>query len=249
MKKISIVIPVMRLAKDKNARYFYKKVWGIRETVNSIKNSIKNFDYEFVFIQNGYNDELTTYLKNILLSSPGRLVIISENVGVAKAWNIGMSACDSDLVVISNDDVEFSDLSFDKLMDVINSDPKIAQVGPEGGEWHFDKSGNRKGLTEIEDVDEVSGYFFILRRSAYEDVSGFDEFYTPAGVEEIDFSFKLRNKGYRCLVVPYTGIFHHGYHGVSAKPQTINFLNKSINTHDLDKKNKKYFLDKWYKKS
>lgn len=249
MTKISIVIPVMKLLKTKNSRYFYKKVWGIRETVDSIIKNLSNFEYEFVFVQNGENLELTDYLKSVLSTSTGRLINISQNVGVAKAWNIGMSASDSEIVIISNDDVEFSEQSFNKVLNLILSDLNIGQVGPEGGEWYYDKSGKRKGLTCIEDVDEVSGFFFVIRRKAYEVVGGFDEFYTPAGVEEIDFSFKLRNSGYRCLVIPNTGIVHHGYHGVSAKSQVINFLNKSIDTHELDKRNKLYFVNKWYKKS
>lgn len=245
-EKISIVIPVMRLKKAKNNRYFYKSVWGIKETVDSIISALTDFDYEFIFVQNGEDESLSLYLKEILNVHPGRLVQISDNVGVAKAWNIGVSACLNELIIISNDDVEFEKDSIKILITQMNTDINIGQIGPEGGDWHFDKSGERRGITKVECVDEISGYFFITRRTAFNRVGGFDENYSPAGVEEIDYSFALRNSGFSCVVVPNTGIIHHGYHGVSAKPQVINFLGTSIDTHSLDKRNKAYFTSKWY---
>lgn len=249
MEKISIVIPVMKLKKSVNPRFFYKKRWSIIETLESIEQALKNVDHEFVFVQNGIDKDLTNFLFNFLKSFKGRVVQISENVGVSKAWNIGISACDSSIVIISNDDVEFKENSIDVLIETLIKNDEVAQVGPEGGDWNFDCSGPRKGKLIIEEVDEISGYFFIIKRKHYEIVGGFDENYSPAGVEEIDFSFKLRNKGFRCLVVPNTGIVHHGFHGVSTKPQIINYLDKSIDTHSLDKRNKSYFVDKWFKRS
>lgn len=247
-EKISVIIPVMQLKKAKNSRYFYKSVWGIRETVDSIIPALVDFNYEFVFVQNGRDDLLSNYLVEVLQEQPGRLVQISENVGVSKAWNIGVSACLNDLLIISNDDVEFQVDSIKKLIDQFKSEMKIGQIGPEGGDWHFDKSGERRGLTKVECVDEISGFFFITTRRAYSTVGGFDENFSPAGVEEIDYSFALRYSGFSCVVVPYTGIRHHGFHGVSAKPQVINFLGTSTDTHSLDLRNKAYFTDKWYPK-
>jgi GT2 family glycosyltransferase len=248
MPKVSVVIPVMRLTKSKNPRYFYKKSWGIKETVHSLLDNSSGLDIEFVFVQNGEDDLLTDFINKVLSNNNGRSVLISENVGVAKAWNIGVSACLSEIIIISNDDVEFNHDSLIRLIKTLISDDKIGQVGPEGGEWYFDKSGKRKGISQIEDVDEISGYFFITKRQAYNKVGGFDEYYSPAGVEEIDYSFALRSAGYRCVVVPDTGIVHHGYHGVSAKPQTIYYLGESIDTHVLDRRNKDYFVNKWYKR-
>jgi GT2 family glycosyltransferase len=245
-RKISIIIPVMRLKKTKNSRYFYKSVWGIRETVNSIIQTTVDLDYEFVFVQNGVDEELTVFLKSVLSEHSGRLIQISENVGVAKAWNIGVSACLNEVLVISNDDVEFRERSINVLVDELFNGDKVGQVGPEGGDWYRDSSGERRGKDQVESVDEISGYFFITTRTAYNTVGGFDEIYSPAGVEEIDYSFALRRAGFLCLVIPNSGIVHHGHHGVSAKSQVISFLGTSIDTHSLDKRNKEYFIKKWY---
>ncbi len=248
MERISIIIPVMRLKKTLNKRYFYKNIWGIKETVDSISKSNLNMDFEFVFVQNGINDELNSFLNEILKVNKGRVVCISENIGVARAWNIGVMACESEILIISNDDVEFASNSIKVLLEKLLEDVQIGQIGPEGGDWHLDKSGERKGIKEVEAVDEISGYFFITKKSVFNLVGGFDEYYTPAGVEEIDYSFKVRNAGFKCVVIPETGIKHHGYHGVSAKPQNISYFDKVIDTHSLDKRNRAYFLDKWYGK-
>jgi GT2 family glycosyltransferase len=243
---LSIIIPVQKIKKEKNRKYFYKPVFGIKDKIQSIGINA-NIDYELIVVINDYdNKQLIEYIScNKLVK---KFVVNSMNPGVSRAWNIGANMAEGNLLCFCNDDVEFSSESFRKCIEVFTLYDRVGQIGPAGGMWNLDRSGKRVGLTCIEDADEISGFFFILKREVYDMAGGFDITYTPAGCEEIDMSFKIRKLGYRCLVVPHTGIIHHGHHGVSAKSTVIKYFENQINSKELDKINKLYFLNKWHPK-
>jgi GT2 family glycosyltransferase len=86
----------------------------------------------------------------------------------------------------------------------------------------------------------------MVRRSAFDKVGGFDVAYTPAGCEEIDFSFALRQAGYKCLAVPHLDVNHHGLLGVSSRDIDIEFLSSTIKTGELDVRNRAILKNKWH---
>lgn len=61
-------------------------------------------------------------------------------------------------------------------------------------------------------VDWVSGAFFVVRRAAFDAVSGFDEHYFLY-VEEVDFCWRLQQSGWKVAYVPAAKVTHTG--GVS----------------------------------
>jgi GT2 family glycosyltransferase len=101
------------------------------------------------------------------------------------------------------------------------------------------------GLEIPENSDVISGFLFLVRTNAYFQVGGFDVAYSPAGCEEVDFSFALRKHGWKCKVIPHLDITHNQYHGVSARRTEIKYLNSKIDTLVLHERNTKYFLNKW----
>jgi len=62
-----------------------------------------------------------------------------------------------------------------------------------------------------EKCDCVPGSTTILvKRDVFELIDGFDTDYDPYGLEDIDFSLRVREAGYRCLYVPDAVIYHEG---------------------------------------
>lgn len=242
---LSIIIPANNLVKSINPRYFYKKRFSLDDTINSIAAHI-TIPYEIILVVNDiHNPELVNYAgSNELIT---KFCINSSNAGVARSWNIGAQLAEGDFLCFCNDDVEFTKKGvFDQLLNIFQQYPNTGEVGPSGGRWHLDQSGERTGLKFIEEADEISGYFFIIPTGVFHETGGFDNNFTPAGCEEIDMSFKIRKLGYKCLVIPDTGIIHHGEHGISAKRTMVKYFDKETDTQALDKKNKAYFVKKWY---
>jgi len=62
---------------------------------------------------------------------------------------------------------------------------------------------------EGRDLDWVSGAVFMVRRSLWDEMAGLDEEYFMY-VEEVDFCFRLRERGYRVRYEPLVSIMHLG---------------------------------------
>jgi GT2 family glycosyltransferase len=240
---VSIIIPANRLEKRRNPRFFYKKKFGLAATVDSIVENV-SIDHELIVVINNIRDpELVHFVETH--SSISKYVLCSANAGVARAWNIGANIAEGQQLCFCNDDVEVGKGAVETLVSVLDSRESVGQVGPAGGLWEGVQSGKRVGTTEIEEADEISGFLFVIKARVYEEVGGFDNEYTPAGFEEIDMSFKIRGKGYQCLVVPNVDVTHWGHHGISSTRTRIEYLGKSIDTVELNERNKAYFLKKW----
>ncbi|MAG59705.1 glycosyl transferase family 2 [Candidatus Woesebacteria bacterium] len=63
------------------------------------------------------------------------------------------------------------------------------------------------------EVDSVSGAFFFVRRKAGEEVGWWDEDYFWYG-DELDFCYRLKEKGWKVMFVPLTKVLH--YRGVAS---------------------------------
>ena len=60
---------------------------------------------------------------------------------------------------------------------------------------------------EVHDIDAIQGAFFLTRKSILDDVGWFDEGYFLDG-EDIDLSWKIKEKGYRNVYYPEVSILH-----------------------------------------
>lgn len=60
---------------------------------------------------------------------------------------------------------------------------------------------------KIHEVDAIQGAFFLTRKKILDEVGWFDEEYFLDG-EDIDLSWKIRNKGYKIMYYPKVSILH-----------------------------------------
>lgn len=63
-------------------------------------------------------------------------------------------------------------------------------------------------LTRTHEIDSAVGAFMMVRRSAGDDIRWWDEDYFFYG-EDIDFCYKLKEKGWKIYFVPEVSVFHH----------------------------------------
>jgi len=63
-------------------------------------------------------------------------------------------------------------------------------------------------LSKIHEIDSLGGAFMLVRRQAGEKVGWWDEDYFFYG-EDIDFCFRLKEKGWKIYFVPNASILHH----------------------------------------
>ena len=61
-----------------------------------------------------------------------------------------------------------------------------------------------------QDVDQPAAACLMVRRAVLERLGGFEESYSPAWFEDVDFCRRLRTAGGRIRFVPGASFFHHG---------------------------------------
>lgn len=69
----------------------------------------------------------------------------------------------------------------------------------------------------VRDVSILSGACVAMRTDIFREIGGFDAEHTPSAHSDIDLSYKLLEKGYRCVYTPYSLMTHIGNHSWEVK--------------------------------
>jgi GT2 family glycosyltransferase len=159
-----------------------------------------------------------------------RVVQLQRRSGVSAALNACLTAAETELVGLFNNDVELEPACLAELVSEIERDPQLGSVTPKlldfternvldgaGDMLSWRGGGRRRGHGE-RDVGQYDGALEVFgpcggaalyRRSALELVGGFDEAYF-AYYEDIDWSFRAQLAGLRCRYVPRAVLYHRG---------------------------------------
>ncbi len=175
---------------------------------------------EVVVVDNASTDdslrELVGWPQVIVEQSP-------TNLGFAGGANRGISLTESPVVLVLNPDVEIDPTFGDALIRLFESSPRL---GIAGAKLRYPDSNLlqhaggvllrpllttvHRGYRELDDqqwdvaanVDFVTGGAMALRRSAFDDVRGFDESFWPAYYEDVDLCLRLRETGWQVRYQP-----------------------------------------------
>lgn len=176
--------------------------------------------------------------------------VMKRNVGVARAWNIGMDIAETPTVFIVNADAHITPEAVDVLEQGLWQLDCAACVGPQGAfinvalcsDYHyFDKGTFNQPIA----VDAISGFFFCVKRHLFEDkILQSENSFTPCYLEEWDLGFQIRKAGLRSYVIPTTAYDHH-WSGTIRALNTIPYYGREETAHDILKRNRMLFLLKW----
>lgn len=67
----------------------------------------------------------------------------------------------------------------------------------------------KRFYTKERELDWLTGAFFLLRRNVYQAIGGFDEAMFMYA-EEMEYCYRAKQKGFRCMFVPVAKIIHLG---------------------------------------
>jgi GT2 family glycosyltransferase len=176
------------------------------------------------------------------------------NLGFGGGCNWAARHATGDYLVFLNDDATVEEGWLQGLVEVIESDQHVAAVGSvvltpgrnveEAGRvvWSDGTShpigsrlaGSRMELPSVREVDYCSGCSLLVRRAAWEAVSGFDNRYFPAYYEDVDLSLAMRVRGWSVVCSSASRVVHQ--RSVSTPLLWRRFL--GLRNHDA-------FVDKW----
>ncbi|MCB0750129.1 MAG: glycosyltransferase, partial [Ignavibacteriae bacterium] len=218
--KVSIIIPTFNN-------------WSFTENcIKSIYSCKSKIQFEVIIVDNNSKDGTKERL-NIISKKYENLKIIfnEENLGFAKANNIGAKIANYDLMLFLNNDTIVTDFWIDELVNTIIEEP----TGIVGAKLLYPNSNliqhagvvidnkphkifpyhifanEKKDYTYanfIQEYQAVTGACLLTKKQLFEKVNGFDEEFLN-GYEDVDLCFKIRELGYKVIYNPKSIIFHH----------------------------------------
>ena len=167
-------------------------------------------------------------------------VRVDTNLGFGGANNRAVSRCATDYVALLNPDIELTPGWWEPLVAELDTHPDVAVAAPplldsegyiaEAGQIiHADGGtepiGGRQSpgwpynyaeVMQDRDVPYASAACWMVRRSVFNELGGFDERYWPAYFEDADFCLRAADAGYRTRLVCARPVIHH-HEGASAE--------------------------------
>ena len=202
--------------------------------------------------------ELVVALNGISADQAGaprsaRIVDLEINQGVAPGWNAAARAATGDILVFANDDAIPGAGSLDEMVRVLTTRADAGVVGPSGSRWNFTTGHAGEPIATVGhpvgsavECETIDGYLFACRRSTFEAVKGFDEFYAPATWEEVDFCTAVRASGLHNFAIAGISV-QHEYGASRRQPpwRRLHYAGRSETIRSIHRRNRKHFLEKW----
>lgn len=209
----------------------------LKRCIESIKNNSEDFVSNIIVVDNNSSDDSCS---DIIESTDLRLISENSNLGFGAASNIGAKIGNSNFILFINPDAKLYAgtlrVSLDYLHRSSNFSVGIVGVRLVDELGHVVRScakfpsalnfiSHAMGLDRIflrvgyfmswwghdqtRDVDHVIGAFYLVRRELFEALGGFDENFFVY-LEDLDFSYRARQAGWRSVYLADTQSFHAG---------------------------------------
>lgn len=213
---------------------------GYIDTVNCIE-SLKKVNYKklkLVVVDNASTDDSVQQLKKNF--SDIKFIVSDENLGYAGGMNLGIKHAlknEGDLILLSNNDIEFTENFLEPLINIITSREEIGIVSPKilylhdkdtiyfaGGEFRISLCGAFNPFqgkpsqyfgNRLRKISFVDGSCLLVKKRVFEKIGFLDEKYFMY-FEDLDFSKKV-GEYFEMNFVPESIVYHKTGAGLSWK--------------------------------
>ena len=190
-------------------------------------------DFEAVVVDNSGDPRIAGWLA-ARAAERLRVITLDTPLGFGAAVNAGIEAATGKVVVLFDPGVELTGDAITPLVEAL-ADPAVVAAGPFG----LRALGTMKEFRESDgpEVDAIEGYCMAFRREDAVAAGGFDIRFRFYRMADIEFSFRLRDRGGRAVVVAGLPVERHEHRlWESTEP---------AERERLSKRNTYRFLDRW----
>jgi cysteinyl-tRNA synthetase len=190
-------------------------------------------DFEAVVVDNSGDPRIAGWLAG-RAAERLRVVTLDPPLGFGAAVNAGIGAAAGEVVVLFDPGVELKGDAITPLLDAL-ADPSVVVAGPFG----LRGLGTLKEFRESTgpEVDAVEGYCMGFRRADALAAGGFDARFRFYRMADVEFSFRLRDRGGRALAVGGLPVERHEHRLWEAT--------EPVERERLSRRNTYRFLDRW----
>ena len=214
--------------------------------IKTLLNDLEKIGGEIIIVFN--SEEVANQMKD----DPriDQYAIMKNNVGVSRAWNIGLNISRTPITFVINSDVHIEKATVTALENAVISQTDAAMVGPQGSFFNFEYADDfeyfdKGSFNGIQVVDAVSGFLFAVKTIYFTDGTlKFENRFTPCFFEEWDIGLQIKKAKLKSYIVPTTAYDHH-WSGSINSMNKIKFYDEEKTAEEIHIKNKKIFLKKW----
>lgn len=152
----------------------HNRVEYTKRTINSL---LRTVPYANFIVYDNDSDEgyfglgMFEYL-NSLDKEKFRVIFSTNNDGWGSAVNFALTCTiDTEMILISNNDVEYKDGWFEKLLDLYEKYPQIGIMGV----WKHQAHGVHKDYGDMEERDDMPAVGWLMKKSIIDDIGNFPE--------------------------------------------------------------------------
>jgi GT2 family glycosyltransferase len=194
-------------------------------------------DFEAVIVDNSGDERIAAWLQG-RAAERLRSIRLDPPLGFASAVNAGIYAAAGEVVILFDSGVDLTGDAVSPLVDAL-ADPSVVVAGPFG----LRGQGTPKEFAASTgpEVDAIEGYCMAFRRADAQALQGFDPSFRFYRIADIEFSFRLRDRGGRAVVVPNLPLEKHEHRLWEATDPK--------ERQRLSRRNMYRFLDRWGERS
>ena len=190
-------------------------------------------NYEIILVDNNSSDGSVEFVKTQYPKI--NIISLEQNYGYAKPNNIGAKKSKGEFLIFLNNDTEVTPNWINELVNVANSDSKIAicqslLLLPNGD---IDSSGDfidiygraygsRKVVNNVVPILSARGASMLIKKNIFFELDGFDEKFF-ASFEDVDLGWGACLCGYKVVLVPTSVVYHKAGETVRKIPDQVRF--------------------------
>ncbi|HXM70726.1 MAG TPA: glycosyltransferase [Thermoanaerobaculia bacterium] len=190
-------------------------------------------DFEALIVDNSGDERIAAWLES-RAAERLRSVRLQPPLGFGAAVNAGIDAAAGEVVILFDSGVDLTGDAVTPLVAAL-ADPSVVVAGP----YVLRGQGTPKEFAASTgpEVDAIEGYCMAFRRTDAQALEGFDPRFQFYRIADIEFSFRLRDRGGRAVVVPDLPLEKHEHRLWEATDPK--------ERQRLSKRNMYRFLDRW----
>jgi hypothetical protein len=201
----------------------YNGLKYLKNCFDSLKKT-KYPNFEVIMVDNKSTDESLYYTKKNY--SWIKIIDAGSNSGWAIGNNIGVRNAKGKYILLLNNDTICEPDWLIKLVNIAESDKKIAIVGAWPLISKFSKTDAKKFPYKIEEVSTVSGAAMLIKRKIFEEIGLFEEKYFIYW-EDTEFTYRAILANYR-VMMNYKSIVYHIGGGYTNKNESEKWIYEKV---------------------
>jgi hypothetical protein len=180
-------------------------------TVRCLESIHETFDdCRVILVDNGSSaEEIETAFTALDQRDDSFLICNGENLGFAKAMNIGLAASNAPYVCILNNDTIIAPDAFERMLAYMEFDPNLAIVGPLTNRCETAQRAEGPGGPGLIYTNGLVAFFCtIIRRTAWQEIGPLSEEYGLGYGEDDDYCIRTVQAGWRMGIARDAWVWH-----------------------------------------